>query len=83
MERLTGDREKITGAVIMLTLQQQVYVIIKQYAIKKKETTHSIAGLFLPDSTAQACIHNIIETIQTDSGKPGDGGKTNGKSDNS
>jgi len=48
----------------MLSLEQQVYVIIKQYAIKKKDTPHSIAGLFLPDSTAQTCIHNIIETVK-------------------
>ncbi len=66
-----------------MTLEQQVYVILKQYCIKKKERYNQIAGLFLPDCTAQACIHHIIDTIQTDSGKPGKEMKKDDKSDNS
>ena len=54
----------------MLTLEQQIYVIIKKYGIKKKETPHNIAGVFIPDSTSQALIHHIIEVIQIDSGIP-------------
>jgi len=54
----------------MLNLDQEIYVIIKQYGIKKKESSHQIAGIFLPDSTSQAMIHHIIEIVQHDSGNP-------------
>jgi len=52
----------------MLDLEKRIYVIIKQYAIKKKESSHQIAGLFIPDSTAQALIHHIIDEVKKDSG---------------
>jgi len=48
----------------MQTLEQEIYIILKQYCIKKKERYNQIAGLFLPDTTAQACLHHIAEHVK-------------------
>ncbi len=53
----------------MLTLSQQIYVDLKKYGIKKKESSHQISGIFLPDSTIETLIHHIITLVQTVSEK--------------